>query len=258
MALLVVGLAAVDAARAATPAPRATLRVAVNEANGRPYALYDPDGTFAGGLARDVIDPLAEGLGLRAAYLNLPRARVETWLHEGRIDAACFLAPDWVTEPQWFRWSPVLFRIRQVIVSPPGAAPVTGPKALFGRRLGTQLNYSYPELQPYFANDRIHRADAPSIDANMAKLARGRIDAFLYDDIAAPYAVRDGRLPAAARIDPLWAPDNPVYCAFNRVFAQRHPRWQGLLADAVANGRVESAIARYTGTQRVRAAGAAP
>jgi polar amino acid transport system substrate-binding protein len=258
MAFLLVGLAGLAAAAGARADPPGTLRVAVNEANGRPFALYGRDGEFEGGLARDVIDPLAAGLGLRAQYLNLPRARVETWLHDGRLDAACFLAPDWVAEPQRFRWSPVLFRIRQVVVSPPGAAAVAAPQALFGRRLGTQLHYTYPELQPYFADGRIRRADAPTIDANIAKLARGRIDAFLYDDIAAPYAVRDGRLPPAARIDPLWAPDNPVYCAFNRTFAQKHPRWQGLLVAAVASGRVEAAIARYTGIRRARAHGAAP
>jgi polar amino acid transport system substrate-binding protein len=245
LATLLLGLAAVFAP--AHAAPPGVLRVAVNEANGRPFALYDRDGNFTGGLARDVIDPLARDLGLRVEYLNLPRARVETWLHDGRIDAACFLAPDWVAEPQRFRWSPVLFRIRQVVVSPPGAPPVTAPEALYGRRLGTQLNYAYPELQAYFADGRIRRADAPSIAANIAKLERGRIDAFLYDDIAAPYAVRDGRLPAQARIDPLWAPDNPVHCAFNRGFAQRHRRWQGLLMGAVAAGRIERAIAGYTG-----------
>ena len=246
VAVTTIGLWAVALAQAASAADT-TLRVAVNEANGRPFALYDRDGNFTGGLARDVIDPLARDLGLRVEYLNLPRARVETWLHDGRIDAACFLAPDWVAEPQRFRWSPVLFRIRQVVVSPPGAPPVTAPEALYGRRLGTQLNYAYPELQAYFADGRIRRADAPSIAANIAKLERGRIDAFLYDDIAAPYAVRDGRLPAQARIDPLWAPDNPVHCAFNRGFAQRHRRWQGLLMGAVAAGRIERAIAGYTG-----------
>jgi polar amino acid transport system substrate-binding protein len=253
MALLLVGLAAFAAPGAAAP----VMRVAANAANGRPFTLYDRDGHFAGGLARDVMEPLAHELGLQAAFLDLPRARVETWLHDGRVDAACFLAPDWVAEPQRLRWSPILFRIRQVVVSPPGAPAVTEPRALLGRRLGTQLNYAYPELQPWFADGRILRADAPSLDANMAKLARGRIDAFLYDDIGAPYAVRERRLPAAARIDPLWAPDNPVYCAFNRGFAQRHPRWQGALQRAVASGRIEAAIARYTGAPRV-ARGSAP
>jgi polar amino acid transport system substrate-binding protein len=247
-ALLLLGVAA--AAVGPAQAREDTLRVSVNEANGRPYALYDQRGVLAGGLARDIIGELAQGLGLRVEYLKLPRARVEAWLHADRIDAACFLAPAWVNEPQALRWSPVLFHIRQVIVSPPGAPPVAAPQVLFGKRLGTLLNYSYPELQPYFADGRIRRADAPSFASNIAKLARGRIEAFLNDDIAALYAAQAGQLPSDARIDPLWAEPNPVYCAFSPAFAARAPRWHALLQAQVDSGRIERAIGAYTGGRR--------
>jgi polar amino acid transport system substrate-binding protein len=249
MLLLVPGLAAGTPGRA-----DGTLRIAANEANGPPFVLYDAHGRFVGGLARDVIDPLAQSLGLRADYLNLPRARVEAWLQSGRIDGACFLAPEWVGDAKALRWSPVLFRIRQVIVSPAAAAPVTNPQALFGRRLGTLLNYTYPELQPWFATGRIRRSDAPSFAANIAKLERGRIDAFLNDDIAALYAARNRTLRQPVRIDPLWAPDNPVYCAFSPAFAAREPRWHALLQAQVDGGHVEAAIAAYTGHPRPAAA----
>jgi polar amino acid transport system substrate-binding protein len=249
LALLLLGLVAAVDAHASEPDQVRTLRIAANDANGPPFVLYDGQGRFVGGLARDVIDPLAGALGLRAEYLNLPRARVEAWLREGRIDGACVLAPAWVARPGALRWSPPLFRIRQVIVSPASAAPVTSPRALFGHRLGTLLNYTYPELQPYFADGRINRSDAPSFASNIAKLERGRIDAFLNDDIASLYAARTGRLPGV-RIDPLWAPENPVHCAFSPAFAARAPRWHALLEARVAAGGVERAIAAYTGGGR--------
>ena len=249
--LLGVAIAAVAAPALASPPARTTiLRVAVNQANGRPFALHDARGQLVGGLARDVIDPLAQALGLRAEYLDLPRARVEAWLHDGRIDGACFLAPAWVADAAALRWSPVLFRIRQVIVSPAASPPVMAPQALFGRRLGALLNYTYPELQPWFASGRIHRSDAPSFASNIAKLQRGRIDAFLNDDIAALYAERTGALRQPVRIDPLWAPDNPVYCAFSPAFAAREPRWHAVLQARVDAGDVEAAIAAYTGRPR--------
>lgn len=252
MALLLFGVIAGGSVRAA-PSAAGWLRVAVNEANGRPFALHDAQGRLTGGLARDIIDPLAAALGRQPRYYNLPRARVEAWLREGRLDGACFLAPAWVARPDDLRWSPVLFHIRQVVVSPPGSPPVAAPRALFGKRLGTLLNYTYPELQPYFADGRIRRSDAPSFDSNIAKLARGRIEAFLNDDIAALYAARNGQLPADVRIDPLWAPENPVYCAFAPDFAAREPRWQALLQAQVDDGQVARAIAAYTGGRRIAA-----
>jgi polar amino acid transport system substrate-binding protein len=252
LAVLLLGLAAAAGfgAPAVASAPPRMLRIAANEANGPPFVLYDGHGHLVGGLARDVIDPFAAALEMRVEYLDLPRARVESWLAQDRIDGACFLAPAWVARPGALRWSPPLFRIRQVIVSPPAAAPVDSARALFGRRLGTLLNYHYPELQPYFADGRIHRSDAPSFASNIAKLERGRIDAFLNDDIASLYATRSGRLPADTRIDLLWAPENPVHCAFGPAFAAREPRWSAILQAHVDAGDIERAIATYTGGRR--------
>lgn len=227
------------------------LRVSVNETNGPPFVLYDRNAHFTGGLARDIIDHLASRLGRRPVYLNLPRARVGPWLRAGKIDAACFLAPDWVADASKLRWSPPLFNIKQVIVSPRNAEPVTSPRALFGKRLGTLLNYTYPELAPYFADHRILRTDAPSQASNIAKLERGRIDAFLYDDLASLFAVNNGSLPADVRIDPLWAPENPVYCAISPEFDAKVPEVRRILKKAVDDGRVERWIAAYTGGRRV-------
>src|SRR5687767_10122057 len=69
LSLLALLLGPIAATAAAPTTPEATLRMAVNEANGRPYALYDARGAFAGGIARDIIEPLAGALGLRTEYL---------------------------------------------------------------------------------------------------------------------------------------------------------------------------------------------
>ena len=215
--------------------------------------MYDELGRFEGGLA--VTSRSRPGRSACRRILNLPRARFEA---PARAVASMglFLAPDGSTRR--VRWSPVLFHIRQVIVSPADATAIATPRALFGRRFGTLLNYTYPELQPYFADGRIQRSDGPSFDSNIAKLGRGRIEAFLNDDIAALYAARSGRLPADVRIDPLWAPENPVHCAFAPAFAARAPRWREILQAQVSGGAVDRAIATYTGGRRTRAPAANP
>lgn len=249
-ALLLALLAlAAGGTRAAEAGP--VLRVAVSPANGQPFAIYDDSGHLRGGVARDIMDALGQHLALRPRYLNIPRGRVETWLRAGRVDAACFLAPNWVREPDALRWSPPLFHIQQVVVSPPDAAPVTRASALFGKRVGTLSHYVYPELDGYFADRRILRADAPSLDANVAKLERRRIDAFLFDDVQTLYAIERGVLPGNVRIDPLWTAKDPVYCAFSPAFAARVPRWSEELQRLAASGRIERWIADYTGGRQV-------
>lgn len=248
---LILALLLLAAADARAAAPGSVLRVAVSPANGQPFAIYDDRGQLRGGLARDIMDTLGRQLALRPQYQNIPRGRVESWLRADRVDAACFLAPHWVQDPDALRWSPPLFHIQQVVVSPPGAVPVTRASALFGKRVGTLSHYVYPELDGYFADRRIVRADAPSLAANVAKLERRRIDAFLFDDVQTLYAIERGVLPGDVRIDPLWTAKDPVYCAFSPAFAARAPRWFGALQGMADSGRIDRWIADYTGGRRV-------
>jgi polar amino acid transport system substrate-binding protein len=236
---------------AAVLAADGELRVAASDANGRPFVLYDADGRFRGGLAADLMDHLAAELGLRARYLNLPRARVEPGLKQGEVDIGCFLAPEWVDDAAALRWTPVLFHVRQVIVSRAGSPPVSAAADLYGKRVGTLLNYVYPELEPYFSEGRIQRADAPSAAANIAKLKAGRIDAFMDVDLAILHAVETGELPLDVTIDLLWAADNPVFCAASPAFDRRQPGWRAVLERALLYGRMTGWMQRYTGGRRV-------
>lgn len=238
-------------ARASAQPP---LRVAVSQANGEPFVLYDNRQRFRGGIAKDIIDELAHALALEPEYLNLPRARVVPELLRGGIDAACFLAPAWVERPGRLQWSPPLFHIRQVIVSPASAPPVRRPEDLFGKRVGVLLNYTYPELQAYFADDRIQRADAPNEASNLAKLRRGRIDALLGIDLTILHQQLRGHLQQSLRIDALWGEANPVHCAFSQAFAARLPSWRKPIEDMIAKGQVQTWIDRYTGGRRIPAA----
>lgn len=229
-------------------------RVAVSHANGEPFVLYDQNGRFRGGVAKDIIDDLARTLAASPEYLNLPRARVVPELLRGGIDAACFIAPAWVERPGRLHWSPPLFRIRQVVVSPPGASPVRQPEDLFGKRLGVMLNYTYPELQPFFLDGRIQRADAPSVTSNLAKLRRGRIDAVLEIDLTILYLQAHGQLQQNLHVDALWGESNPVHCAFSPTFVERHRSWRRQLEALVESGQVEAWLDRYTRGRRIPAA----
>ena len=225
----------------------ATLRIAASEANGSPFVLYDRAGRLSGGLARDIMASFAVALGRQPDFRNPPRSRIELLLQQDELDAACFLAPGWVAEPQKLAWSPPLFTIQQVIVQPASSALMVSADGLRGRRIGTQLGFTYPELQPLFADGRLERVDAPTLDNTLAMLARGRIDALVHVDLAVFHRVEAGQLPMPVRIDPLWAPPDPVYCAFSPAFAASQPSYGDLLKAMLDDGRMAAWIARYTG-----------
>lgn len=230
----------------------ATLRIAASEANGSPFVIYDRAGRLAGGLARDIMASLAVVLERQPDFRNPPRSRIELLLQQGELDAACFLAPGWVAEPEKLAWSPALFSIQQVIVQPASSTRPASAEGLRGRRIGTQLGFTYPELQPLFADGRLQRVDAPTLDNTLAMLARGRVDALVNVDLAVFYRIEAGQLPFAVRVDPLWAPPDPVYCAFSPQFAVAQPRLATALQAMLDDGRLSAWIARYTGGRKTR------
>jgi len=248
--LVALGLSALLATAGQRALAAERWRIAVSETNGPPFVLYASGGRFDGGLAADLMTGLGEALGLEGVFLNVPRGRVEPGVRDGDLDAACFLAPDWVVDSSRLRWSPELFRIQQVIVSRAGGEHIASAEQLHGKRVGTLLNYRYPELQPLFAEGRIERVDAPNTAANIAKLRAGRIDAFLDVDLSILYAIESGKLPENIQVDLLWAPDNPVHCAFSPAFAEAHPAFHQALQQMVDDGRIDAWIRRYTGGRR--------
>jgi len=245
-ALLLAGLLATG-----SPAGVAEIRIAASEANASPFVLFDPAGRLHGGIARDIMAALAVELRRAPRFINAPRARVEPWLREGELDAACFLAPAWVEDATSLAWSPVLFHIQQVVVQPADSDRTASEQGFAGLRIATLLNFVYPELQEAFASGRMKRSDGASLDSNLQRLARGRVDAVVDVDIAVLYRQAQRTVPLQVRIDPLWAPASPVYCAFSPQFARANPQFLLLLEAMVHDGRIEAWIGRYTGGQRI-------
>jgi len=135
---------------------------------------------------------------------------------------------------------------------------IRSPEQLFGRRLGTLLNYVYPELEPYFADRRIQRDDSPTLAASLLKLEHGRIDALIDTDLSVFYLTEHMKPATPLRIDPLWAPPSPVHCAFNAEFAKAYPQALARLDLMVKDGQVQRWVEAYTGGRRLEIAVSEP
>jgi len=218
------------------------LRAIVSDTNAPPYGIFNQEGRLVGGIAKDMLDSLAKRLGLEVDYFDLPRPRVEQWLQNGDADIACFLNPDWVSEPDKLNWSPVLFTTQQVIVRRKASPPILQPENLYGLRVGTIRGFVYPELTALFTEGRVIRDDAQSFDSNLERLARGRLDAVMAVDMTYWHFLSD-EWQQQLDIDPLWSTATPVYCA---VYEATHsaPIRQALQI-MVDNGDIQRMLDRY-------------
>lgn len=220
----------------------------VSETNTPPYAIFNADNNLQAGLSKDIIDELALRIDRRVEYINLPRARVESWLMEGQAEIACFLNPDWVNEPDKLLWSAELFSTQQLLVRRRDSQPITAIQQLAGKRVGTTRGFTYPELEQVFQSGDVIRDDAHSLQSNLLRLKQGRLDVVMTVDLSYHFFVKtlDDQSFSA---DPLWSKAPAVYCGLSRQNLKSAQLLRDTLQQITASGFVQQRLAFYMGQQ---------
>lgn len=222
------------------------LRAIVSDSNTPPYAIFTADGVPQAGLSKDIIDELARQLGRPVTYLNLPRTRVEQWLLEGQAELACFLNPDWVTQPDKLLWTDALFSTQQLLVRLRGTEPVSAIQHLAGKRVGTTWGFTYPELEQVFRLGDVIRDDAHSLESNLLRLKQGRLDVVMTVDLSYLFYVKTTQDHSFAA-DPLWSAPPAVYCALSQHNATLALQLKQQFATLVQSGFIQQRLAFYMG-----------
>ncbi|SNY50810.1 polar amino acid transport system substrate-binding protein [Arsukibacterium tuosuense] len=225
---------------------RSVLRAVVSDSNTPPYAIFDDSGKLTAGLSKDILDALALVSQLDIQYLDLPRARIESWLETGQADIACFLNPDWVAEPTLYLWSPPLFATQQLFIRRADSQPINALPDLAGKRVGTTRGFTYPELEQVFALGDVIRDDAHSLQSNLKRLEQGRLDVVMSVDLSYYFFMNNGGLGRFGA-DPIWSAPPSVYCAISRHNSQLSSRLLRGLNTLVDNKFISRQLRRYKG-----------
>ncbi|MBV2131046.1 substrate-binding periplasmic protein [Arsukibacterium indicum] len=231
---------------AAVASERNTLRAVVSDSNTPPYAIFDSSGALSAGLSKDILDALALVSQLDIQYLDLPRARIESWLESGQADIACFLNPDWVATPSLYIWSPPLFATQQLFIRRADSPPIKALPDLAGKRVGTTRGFTYPELEQVFSLGDVIRDDAHSLQSNLKRLEQGRLDVVMSVDLSYYFFMNNGGLGNFSA-DPIWSAPPSVYCAISRYNPQLAARLVRGLNMLVANKFINRQLRRYKG-----------
>lgn len=170
-ALALVLAALLPRAQAAEPAP---LRMLLSPAWSAPFVEWQ-EGKPQGGLYVELGQALAQQLGRRVQWVLLPLVRVDAAAAAGEFDLRCHVeapaqrGPEWLSTPLWV--------LPQVLVGQGGSAPLRRLQDLpAAAEVGTVQHQAYPLLDGALGSGQWRRADAPSTDRMLRKLALGRSD----------------------------------------------------------------------------------
>ena len=169
------------------------LRLAVDSGTEMPMARIQQD-RVVGGMSLDLGRLLAKALGRELQIIALPRKRLQDALERNQVDAACAYLPAWL--PGALQWSKPFFIQEYAIVSRLAATPPRQLQDLRGQTVGTVLGFVYPELEAALG-EGFRREDAPDAEANLRKLAAGRLPHIAVSQRQLAYLRSQGAFSAA-------------------------------------------------------------
>jgi len=204
-----------------------------------PFGGFE-QGRLTTGIVKDLSDDIARRLGRDIDYLPVPGRRVAQVLAAGEADGVCYVARDWIDGN--FHWGPPLLEHVGVVAAHPKAPALVNAAELAGQPLGTVYAYRYPQFEQALGKQFI-RDDAPSMLANLRKLAVRRMQYALTEQITLEYYNRlhpqDGLRPA------LQTARYRTHCVFTLAHELPLDKLDQAARDMTRDGTVERILARY-------------
>lgn len=232
--------ALVGTAAAQSPPPLPPLRFVAATNNALPIAEFDASEHLIGGIAKDLGELIAAGLGRPVSFVPLPGKRVSAALLAGEADAICFVLPEWLQGD--FRWTRGLIPDASLVAAHADAPALKSLDQLAGQPVGTVLGYNYPLVERALGRG-LKRADVSSMNANLRRLAAGRVRYALVEKTSLQFFLHE-QPNAPVRI--AWVIDRfDARCAFSARSGVPFAELAAVLDRLVSDGSVERMLARY-------------
>ena len=147
------------------------LVILVDTATEMPMAHFERQ-RLVDGIHRDIGVALAGHMQRTPKFMSLPRKRIVRALEQGAADILCSYVPEWLDGS--FEWTQPFIPIVEVLIAERSVGRPRQVGDVAGQPIGTVLGYAHPEMQALLGEGFV-RADAPTTEANLRKLALGRV-----------------------------------------------------------------------------------
>lgn len=204
-----------------------------------PLSRFDR-GQLSGGIVKDLGDALARRMGLRPRYLSMPSKRAPMALREGEGDLLCYTRPQWIGPD--FGFTLPLIPNAEVVAARPEAPRLRTVADLANLSVGTVLGYRYAELEAALG-ERLRRADAPDMQANLRKLVAKRMDYAITDRLVLREHQR--RKPQDGLREDVVLNAYTAPCALSLRSKLKLEAINAALAEMVADGELQRILAAY-------------
>lgn len=196
-------------------------------------------GQLVDGLLHDLGRELARRLGREPQFVPLPRLRLSQALFSGEAELACVLLPQWLPGP--LDWSKAFIPQADWLITRLDAPRPSTLADLTGQRIGAVHGFSYPALERALGKGW-RRDDAPTANANVRKLALGRVQHAVVSRRLFEYLQRQQAMPVHP---PLVLNETLSHCALSRKSSLSLAELNAAIDQIQADGALARMEARY-------------
>jgi ABC-type amino acid transport substrate-binding protein len=230
---------------AAAASGQENLRIGVADSDGPPIAVLQGN-TLVSGLSRDIGTALADSMKRQPVFVVVSRKRVEWALESGAVDVVCNANPAWYEDSSALGWTQPLYPQVERIATLASATPVRQVGDLAGRRISTIRGYSYPQIEPLWANGKAARSNEDRLSLMMKSLQSGVTNAAIVSMLE--FAVWARANPEAApkiRIQPYVVSLTPTSCAVSPHATVSVSDLDRVIEQLRNQGRLKTIMQRY-------------
>lgn len=193
------------------------------------------------GIHRDIGLELAKRTGRTPKFMSLPRKRIVRAMEDGDADVLCSYVPEWLDGT--LHWTQPFIPIVQVLIADRSVPRPHNVAELAGKPIGTVLGYSHPELEKILGKDFV-RADGPTTEANLRKVAAGRVKYAVTVRSSLEYRVKVGD-PILTLHPPLVVSTYMGQCAVSPKGRAKVAEIDRAIGQMLKDGTVAHIVARY-------------
>jgi polar amino acid transport system substrate-binding protein len=193
------------------------------------------------GIHHELGNELARRMHRTPKFLSLPRKRMVRALEDGAADVLCSYMPEWLDGTIF--WSQAFIPIVEVLIADINAVRPREISDLADKPIGTVLGYKHPELEAVLGEHFV-RADAPTTDANLRKLAVGRVQYAVTGKSFLDWRLKQGDLHLALH-PPLVVKTYMGRCAVSPKGRVKLADVDRAITDMVKDGTVNTILAHY-------------
>ncbi|WP_413290649.1 substrate-binding periplasmic protein [Bdellovibrio sp. HCB337] len=139
------------------------------------------------GILKDLAEAIFKEMKIKPVLVLLPKKRVAPDLISGNLSIVCYANEAWFPDvADQLLWSDPITTNSNLIVSLSKNRPKK-IEDLYGKQIGTLVNYYYSKLDPYFEKNLMVRENASDNEGNLKKLIHGRIDYMVLSNLELHY-----------------------------------------------------------------------